>query len=51
MNNPLREYLWSEWKKNNHSKYWKYFEEWFNNITPNQRIFFIAWSKGNKTVV
>lgn len=40
----LEQYLREEWYKNNMPKYYKYFEEWFNNLTNNQ-IFYFTQSK------
>lgn len=36
MNPELEEYLRRMFYRDNHPKYRKYFEEWFNNLTPNQ---------------
>ena len=45
----LYEYLKLEWEINNHSKYQKYFEEWFNNLTNIQLYYFkIDYDKSNK---
>lgn len=46
----LKEYLQREFRMNNHPKYYKYFEKWFSNLTPNQIIFYKAYMKGQKTV-
>lgn len=45
----MKEYLWEQWKRCNNPKYYKYFEDWYKNITENQKIFFDCWSKGLKT--
>ena len=29
----MKEWLKTQWKYDNHPKYQKYFEEWYNNIT------------------
>ena len=34
---------------NNLKKYYKYFEEWFDNLTENQLLYYKAYSKGLKT--
>lgn len=36
MSNILKEWLQNQWKFYNHSKYQKYFEEWYNNLNQNQ---------------
>ena len=36
MNNILKEWLRVEFYKSNISKYVKYFDEWFENVTENQ---------------
>ena len=45
----LKEYLYKEFHYNVHPKYYKYFEEWFNNLLSNQIIYYNAYSKGLKT--
>ena len=42
----LEKYLKEQWRFCNHSKYQKYFDEWFKNITSTQKMYFTAWSKG-----
>ena len=37
----LKEYLVQRFVKNNHNKYFKYCNEWINNITEDQKIYFI----------
>lgn len=49
-NNDVKQYLWHEFKLNNNPKYYKYFEEWFNNLTETQLLFYNAYSKGDKTI-
>ena len=49
MEDKLKEYLWNEFKFNNSPKYYKYFEDWYKNLTDNQRIFYMAYMKGLKT--
>ena len=36
----LRQHLKNEWKRDNHNKYQKYFDEWFKNLTSNQVSYF-----------
>lgn len=36
----MKEWLKTQWKYNNHVKYQKYFEEWYNNITDTQKQYF-----------
>lgn len=45
----MKEYLYNEWKRTVHHKYIKYFDEWFNNLTQTQKLYFEAYSKGLKT--
>lgn len=40
MNRVLRTYLEVRWRKDNHPKYWRYFDEWVNNITDIQLMYF-----------
>ena len=40
MKDNLRLYLFDRWKRNNHPKYLKYFEEWLNNLTNIQIYYF-----------
>jgi hypothetical protein len=40
INDILYKYLQDEWKRNNSSKYQKYFEEWVNNLTENQIYYY-----------
>lgn len=37
----LKTWLKERWRFDNHHKYQKYFEEWFENITENQIQYFI----------
>jgi len=48
-NNKLKEYLWNEFKFNVHKKYYKYFDEWYNNIIDNQILYYTAYMNGKKT--
>ena len=45
----LKHYLWIEWCINNVPKYYQYFETWYNNLTPNQISYFMAYMNGGKT--
>ena len=47
--NKLKEYLWVEWKYNVHSKFYKYFEEWFINLTETQILYYTAYMNGKTT--
>lgn len=49
MKNKLIEYLKQEWKYNNHKKYQKYFDEWFENLTDVQILYFESFSNGKKS--
>jgi len=41
MNNIIKEYLIQRFIKNNHPKYYKYCNEWINNLLENQIRYFI----------
>lgn len=46
MNSELKEFLWKEWKFNTLPKYYKYFDEWINNLTESQMTFYeYVWMK------
>lgn len=45
----LKEYLRKEFIYNTVPKYYKYFEEWFNNLTKNQLVYYTAYMNGCKT--
>lgn len=45
----MKEYLWEQWKLCNHPKYYQYFDEWYNNITDTQKMYFKCWSEGKKS--
>ena len=47
--NDLREYLWNEFRYNVHKKFYKYFDEWYENITDTQRTYFTAYMEGKKS--
>lgn len=46
----MKEYLWEQWQRCNNPKYYKYFEEWFKNMTDIQKQYAIVWSQGLKTI-
>jgi hypothetical protein len=46
-NDLLKEYLWKEWQYNVHKRYWKYFEEWYDNLLDSQKYFFKSWMEGH----
>ncbi len=48
-NDLLKEYLWNEFRYNVLKKYYKYFDEWYENITDSQRMYYTAYMKGQKT--
>lgn len=41
MNFIIREYLTQRFLKNNHTKYYKYCNDWINNVTEDQLDYFI----------
>ena len=41
MNNIIREYLTQRFLKNNHAKYYKYCNDWIDNVTEEQLNYFI----------
>lgn len=45
----LKQYLWIEFSHSTIPKYYKYFEEWFSNLTDNQILFYTAYMNGLKT--
>lgn len=45
----LMQYLWMEFSYSNIPKYYKYFEEWFSNLTDNQILFYTAYMNRLKT--
>jgi hypothetical protein len=45
----MKDYLNREFKFSTIPKYYKYFEEWFKNLTENQMVYLEAYSKGKKT--
>lgn len=48
-NDELREYLWNEFRYNVQKKYYKYFDDWYINITETQRTYFEAYMRGHKS--
>lgn len=40
MTNELEEWLRYHWRRDNHSKYQRYFEEWLKNISDDQIMYF-----------
>lgn len=47
----LKSYLWQEFSKNNLPRYYKYFEQWINNLTNNQIAYFTAYMLEHKTIL
>lgn len=45
----MKDYLNKEFKYNTIPKYYKYFEEWYCNLTANQRLYLTAYSEGKKS--
>ncbi len=41
MEDKLKEYIWQDFRRSNIPKYYKYFDEWYNNLTDNQKYY---WS-------
>lgn len=41
MEDNLKAYVWQDFRKNNILKYYKYFDEWYNNLTDIQKYY---WS-------
>lgn len=39
MEDKLKEYIWQDFRKSNIPKYYKYFDEWYNNITDIQKYY------------
>lgn len=39
MENKLKEYIWQDFRKSNIPKYYKYFDEWYNNLTDIQKYY------------
>lgn len=49
--NELKLYLWGEWRVSNLPKYYKYFQEWFDNLTMEQVEQYLAYMNGKKTIL
>lgn len=49
MTEEVKQYLWVEFKFKNLPKYYKYFDTWIENLTENQILYYIAYSKGKKS--
>jgi len=45
----IKKYLWYEFTHTTLPKYYKYFEEWFNNLTENQLAYYRAYASGAKS--
>lgn len=46
----VKKYLWEEFRRNNIPKFYKYFDEWIENLTDEQISFYTAYSEGKKTI-
>ena len=46
MTRELHQYLEQEWIRYNNKRYWKYFEEWIENLTDNQIYYFTLYLNG-----
>ena len=47
----VKQYLWEEFSRNNIPKFYKYFDEWIENLTDEQITFYTAYSEGKKTII
>ena len=45
----LKEYLYKEFTWNTIKKYYKYFDDWFNNLTEDQIKYYMCYMKGQKS--
>lgn len=45
MEQELKEWLRSRWKRDNIAKYQQYFEAWYENMTEPQKIYFAQQKK------
>ncbi len=45
----MEEYLRNEWRLSNHVRYQHLFEQWFNNLTREQKLYYIAYSRDKKS--
>jgi hypothetical protein len=43
--NKLKEWLRTRWRYDNHAKYQRYFEPWFENLTEYQMVYFYQQMK------
>ena len=46
----VKQYLWEEFRRNNIPKFYKYFDEWIENLTDEQISFYTAYSEWKKTI-
>ena len=46
----VKKYLWEEFRRISLTKYYKYFDEWIENLTDEQILFYTAYSEGKKTI-
>lgn len=46
MEDNLKAYVWQDFRKNNIPKYYKYFDEWYNNITDIQKYYWTLRMSG-----
>ena len=51
LNENVKQYLWEEFSRNNIPKFYKYFDEWIENLTDEQIRFHTAYSEGKKTII
>lgn len=45
----LKEYLFNQWKRNNIPKYYYLFENWFQQLTSDQKLYYFAYANNLKT--
>ena len=45
----MKEYLYNEWRNGVSPKYLHFFDEWFDNLTDTQKIYFSSFAEGYKT--
>ena len=48
-NGKLKEWCKEQFNRSNIPKYRKYFDEWWRNLTLQQKLYFFAYSRGEKT--
>ena len=46
----VKKYLWEEFRRNSLPKYYKYFDDWIENLTDEQILFYTAYSEGKKAI-